>query len=102
MPNPKRTYHGTMHVIAQSGNHDPAFIVGTVDALTALRGAIDTAITSFHGIVHTFAADGEGYSIAVIMETDGGMADVPSGYTDPECADDRVWTRGMRRAIDDA
>ena len=93
-------YHGTLHIIAHGGNHDPAFVVGTAEALTALRDAIDAAIANGHALVRTYAADGEGYRLAVMVETEEGMADVPFGYTDPDFADGRKWTIGIREVID--
>jgi hypothetical protein len=80
MPKKPTVYHGTMHVLAQSIWHDAAFLIGTPDALKALRDAITAALVTGTGNVKTFANDGEGYTVYVVSRDD--MDGVPCGYTD--------------------
>ena len=82
-----------LHIIAQCAWHDPAFIIGTRDALERLKNAIDAALTD--GAVHSaevFAADGEGYSAMIRCVSYEQMNSVPLGYTSPEAHHQtRIW-----------
>lgn len=54
-----------LHVYGQHCEHDEAFIIGTRDALLALRAAIDASLTQDHAAADVYAADGEGYDLIV-------------------------------------
>ena len=54
-----------LHVYGQHCEHDEAFIIGTRDALLALRAAIDASLTQDHAVAEVYAADGEGYYLIV-------------------------------------
>lgn len=56
--------HGTLHIYSPYQWHDEAFIVGTREALTALRDAIAEALSGAEGSAASlsFAADGEGFA----------------------------------------
>lgn len=60
-----------LHIHAQSHWHDDATIIGTRDALRALRVAIDTALTGDPGHADVFCADGEGYAVRVLLRDRG-------------------------------
>lgn len=61
----------TLHVYAQEHEHDDAYIVGTREDLTALRDAIEKALTakaehrSSDSLLEACAADGECYDLYV-------------------------------------
>jgi hypothetical protein len=61
----------TLHVYAQSCEHDEAYIVGTRDDLVKLRNAIDSALgakakhRSSDSVEPFFDAAGEGYDLYV-------------------------------------
>lgn len=57
-----------LHVYAQQAPHDEAFIVGNREALLALRRAINAALASGQGKADASVADGEGFSIHVILQ----------------------------------
>lgn len=69
-----------VHILPQQCWHDPAFIVGNREGLTALRDAINDALIHESASTEVFADDGEGYRVAVVYRHD--MSDVPFGYTD--------------------
>ncbi len=58
----------TLHVYAQSHEHDEAYLIGTRDALVQLREAIDIALSNKArrresvSVADFFSSDGEGYS----------------------------------------
>lgn len=54
-----------LHIYGQYQWHHPATIKGNRLALTALRDAIDAALSGRHGQASVFATDGEGYSVDV-------------------------------------
>lgn len=60
-----------LHVYAQEHWHDEAFVVGTPKALSALRCAIDHALTRGVGVATSSTADGEAFRIAAVrLESD--------------------------------
>lgn len=66
-----------LHIYAQYGWHDTAWIAGNRDGLLKLRNAIDAALTDKHGLGLSESVsvnDGEGYKIAVV-ENDKPWAD---------------------------
>lgn len=54
-----------LHVYPQHSWHSPATIRGNVEALKALRDALDEAISEGKSAARAFATDGEGYEILV-------------------------------------
>ena len=69
-----------LQIIAQGCHHDPAFIVGDSQGLTALRNAIEIALGKGEACVNNaFTTDGEGFDIIIACRED--MGDVPLGYT---------------------
>lgn len=54
-----------LHVVPQYTYHGDAEIVGTAEALTALRDAISYALKRGEADMDTFASDGEGYTLTV-------------------------------------
>ena len=63
-----------LHIYAQQGPHDEAYIVGNKPALLQLRRAISAALKNENGLGETSrfakcvsAADGEGYTVGVIQ-----------------------------------
>jgi hypothetical protein len=54
-----------LHVVPQYTYHDDAEILGTAEALTALRDAISYALKRGEAEMDTFASDGEGYTLMV-------------------------------------
>lgn len=72
-----------LHVYAQPHWHEPARIVGTPDALMALRRAIDKAIHAGSATEKGFfVCDGEGYEIAISMVSREALNAEPLPYTD--------------------
>ena len=76
-----------MNIIAQSYYHTPAAIVANEKALRALRDVIDSALENGTGGACVYAADGEGYFVAVMQRQD--MSDAPLGYTDTDACGTR-------------
>jgi hypothetical protein len=66
----KKGYTYGLHVHAQYTYHADAGIVGTPQALTALRDAINYALKFREAEIRTFASDGEGYTLTVQRVTD--------------------------------
>lgn len=54
-----------LHVVPQYTYHADAEIVGTAEALTALRDAISYALKRGEAEIDTFCSDGEGYTLTV-------------------------------------
>jgi hypothetical protein len=67
----RKGFDMTLHLYAQSCEHDEAYIVGTRDDLMSLRDTIDRALAnkqsgkSSDDIEKFFTADGEGYDVYV-------------------------------------
>jgi hypothetical protein len=55
----------SIHLYSQYSEHDEAFIIGTRDALIALREAIDAALEAQKATAVVYARDGEGYDLIV-------------------------------------
>lgn len=75
----------TLHIYAQEIWHDEAYIAGTREDLEMLRMAIDRALTEGRGQMQTFACDGEGYIVHVVVATEDQADAMPVPYTN-ECA----------------
>jgi hypothetical protein len=57
---------GILHIYPQSLWHNPAYVVGDRDGLTALRDAIDRALVSNQpSAAPVYCHDGEGYTVFV-------------------------------------
>jgi len=54
-----------LHIYAQVMWHTEAYIIGDREALTALRDAIDAALTDNHAQLESSTRDGEGYEVIV-------------------------------------
>lgn len=88
-----------IHVIAQVAWHDPAFIVGNREGLTALRAALDAALSSDSGSYCTaFVEDGEGFNLHVRCMTTPEMEGVPYGYTASDLCTSKSWPDWMKRS----
>ena len=70
-------------VVPQGEHHDDALIIGDLDALTALRDAIDRAIESGQSMVRPVAMspDGEAYELVVIKLPTEDVRSLPTTYT---------------------
>ena len=70
-------------LVPQAEHHDDALIIGDLDALTALRDAIDRAIESGQSMVRPVAMspDGEGYELVVIKLPTEDVRSLPTTYT---------------------
>jgi hypothetical protein len=74
---------GTLHIIAQGFSHDPAWVIGTKEALIGLQAAIGRTLDGGEvQACQTFSADGEGFHIMVASVTEKQMEAVPFGYTE--------------------
>jgi hypothetical protein len=69
-----------LHVVPQYTYHADAEIVGTADALTALRDAISYALKRGESEIDTFGSDGEGYTLTVRKLTDPEFAEQTPYY----------------------
>lgn len=73
--------HSVLHVYAQHSHHGEAYIAGNRRALIDLRHTIDEALALGDGEMRTFANDGEGYELQVVMVTEAQAAKLATGYT---------------------
>ena len=71
-----------LHIDGQPHWHASAFISGNLAGLIALRDALTLAIDTGAAKTKPFAADGEGFSVAVLRLSEGQMDEVPLPYTD--------------------
>ena len=71
-----------LHIYAQRFEHDDAQIVGTREALIALRDYIDHVLHGGTDLRGSFAADGEGYWIEIKLSTWEDMNEMPPPYMD--------------------
>jgi len=69
-----------LHVVPQYTYHADAEIVGTADALAALRDAISIAIKHGDSEMKTFASDGEGYTLTVRKLDEGQFSEAHPYY----------------------
>jgi len=88
---------GTVHIIAQTGPHQSAIIVGDEAGLTATRDAIDAALKAGWSKRSTFTNDGEGYSVIILHPDD--IDGIPFGYTDQDFGGGNAWPEWFKRAI---
>ena len=88
---------GTVHIIAQTGPHQSAIIVGDAAGLTVIRDAINRALAGNWAKGATFANDGEGYSVIVLRPQQ--LGDIPFGYTDEAFGAGNVWSEWFKRAV---
>lgn len=72
-----------LHVYAPVTWHDEAGIVGTRDALVALRAAIDDALANRRSTFETFVANGEGYDLHVVCVEPEDLDRIEYPYTHP-------------------
>jgi hypothetical protein len=70
-----------LHVYAQDVWHDEARIVGTREALIALREAIDRALAEGKAEAEAIAGDGEGYGVEIACASRQTVQDAPLPYT---------------------
>ncbi|MDD5706556.1 MAG: hypothetical protein PHR35_11570 [Kiritimatiellae bacterium] len=68
----------TLHLMSPARFDNIAAIVGDRQGLEELRHAVDMALSCGSGGVFVFASDGEGYALAVALETD--MQSVHTSY----------------------
>lgn len=66
-------YKGILHIHGQYAHHTDAYIVGTRDALLALKTAINAALNNDVGSANSYCSDGEGFSIYVIEISEESM-----------------------------
>jgi len=71
----------TLHIFAQQSWHEEAFLIGTKEALTAVRDAINMALRDGESSASAFAADGEGYDIIVRVVDESVMNKLALPYT---------------------
>jgi hypothetical protein len=79
----------TLNIYGQEFYHTDAFIVGTKEALSALRAALNKALDDDDDSVpvanlQIFASDGEGYSINIICASDEDMEKLELPYNDQD------------------
>jgi hypothetical protein len=78
----------TLHLYAQSCEHDEAYIVGTREDLVILRDTIDRALSnkqagrSSDDIEKFFTADGEGYDVYVKVVPESVEANLQLPYAE--------------------
>lgn len=90
---------GTLHLIAQSLWHSPAFIVGDRAALERLIVDLTTALQTGQAVGQYFPNDGEGFKLHIRCVETADMAAVPIGYTDELAREDwggPDWMRAVR------
>lgn len=75
-----------LHIYAQDYWHTPAFIVGDVTALTALRDALNRALENGVAGALAFCNDGEGYNAIVAKVDEETFNTLSQPYTDECCA----------------
>ena len=72
-----------LHVYGQEQQHEEVYILGTKEALIALKTAIDKVIqTDKPGLAAAFTTDGEGFYTIVKQIDSEGMKDYCLPYTD--------------------
>lgn len=77
-----------LHIYAQPYWHAEAYIIGDRKALQLLRDSIDVALQSGNHSSQTFANDGEGYMLCVMVNEK--MEDIRLPYTDEIAYDGRL------------
>lgn len=62
---------GLLHIYGQEFEHGEAFLVGSLEGLLELADAIRRALTGEgRGTCRAFAADGEGYEVHVVRQSE--------------------------------
>lgn len=75
-----------LHVYAQGQWHGDAWLVGDREGLTALRDAVDRALTDGSAACEAFVDDGEGYAVLVVhLDHDGPWGRMRSPYIAEYC-----------------
>jgi len=75
----------TLHIYAQGYWHGDAFIVGTREALVALRDAIDGAIANGSADCESSVNDGEGFRARVLQMDEGQLQKLEQPYIETLC-----------------
>jgi hypothetical protein len=70
-----------IHVYAQPFFHEPAEIIGTPAALSALRDTVDRALSG-SAVMDAFAIDGEGYGLNVSIASHADMETMRLPYSE--------------------
>lgn len=83
-----------LHCYAQHSWHTEAYISGGKDALTALRNAIDAALSEGAAELRTVTSDGEGYSLYIVAMSDEDAENQVVPYTADYAAQPWVGTNG--------
>jgi hypothetical protein len=79
-----------LHIHAQPGQHDEAWLTGDRAGLLALRDAIDAALAAGTSAAEIMPGDGEGYTVVVeCLPDDHDWQHEPMGYTEDDLRDDR-------------
>jgi hypothetical protein len=91
MTDEKRKNQWALHIYEQEHEHNSAQIIGTRNALAALRCAINEAIYDDCGEAEFFPTDGEGYSVLVVQATDAEMRTLPVPYAEYSFEADDKW-----------
>lgn len=78
----------TLHVYGQEYPHDDVYIAGDREAISALKVACENALI-FHkeknyDNFETYASDGEGYNVHVVLKSPGEMEKFSPKYSDPD------------------
>lgn len=90
-----------LHIYAQYAYHDPALILGTRDALVALRDGIDRALEHENGeaTVEGITADGEGYGVEIKRVPRRAVHDARLPYTAEYAFDPGIDAPEFARAV---
>ena len=82
---------GTAHLYAQGVPHDEAYLLSDRAALLGVRNAIGAALESPNGVgqAEVLAADGEGYTLFVLLADQGELASSETPYTSADAFDPR-------------
>lgn len=79
-----------LNIYPQAAWHDPAFIVGSVGGIEALRDACQQALNSgVSGAADVLLGDGEGYNLLVAIQPSEAMPLLPTAYSEDFAADNR-------------
>lgn len=81
---------GYLHIYAQDAWHDSAYVVGTREALEALRAAVGSALHGDRSAFCAFTGDGEGYTIHLGLTDSDTLGRMRMPYTDEHAVDERA------------
>lgn len=70
-----------LHIYNQYVWHDPAYIVGTREALELLLKAVQSALNNGKDKFDVYAGDGEDYDVHIIVVSDKEMATLRTPYS---------------------